>query len=247
MIRINTLRSNRAAFLKWGMFMLLSLLLLSRQSQARIPADSIAPRIQFLNKSLQYDQKGTRQWWYSWLGIYGGLTAGQVAGYFVSNETSTRQDMALGAATAFVGVLGQFISPFQPVSFADKICMLPEGSIREQHEKLTQMERLLAERSLMETETRKWKAHIVPTSINLVSGLVTWVGFHRTFWDGVVNFGMNCVITESQIWTQPIRAKRALKRYREQFAADGLSVHPRSEFNCNFIVSANGAGIRVIF
>ena len=116
----------------------------------------------------------------------------------------------------------------------------------EQQEKLTRMERLLADRSLMETDGRKWKAHIVPTSINMVSGLVTWLSFHRTVWDGVVNFGLNCVLTESQIWSQPIRAKRALRRYRENFGT-GIAYHPKRDMNCNFIVSSSGAGLRVVF
>jgi hypothetical protein len=247
MFRIYARQSSRGIFVKMAILLLFGTLLSSRPSIAQIPPDSTALRIQFLNKSLQSDQQGSKLWWYSWLGFYGAATVGQGTVYFSSSEKSTRQDMALGAATAFAGVVGQFISTFQPVSFAEKINMLPERTIAEQQYKLTQMEKLLADRSLMETEARKWKAHILPTGINLVSGLVTWIGFRRTVWDGVVNFGLNCMVTETQIWSQPIRAKRALKRYREQFGRQDFSLHPHSEINCNFVVSNGGAGVRVTF
>lgn len=211
-------------------------------------SDSIVhQRISFLEKSLKSDQKGTKQWWYSWLGLYGAATIGQGAVYFSSGEKSTRQDMALGAATTFIGVVGQFISPFQPTSFADRLTSLPASNESERLIKMSQMEKLLAERSYIEIEARKWKAHILPTGINLASGLVTWLGFHRTVWDGVANFALNCVITESQIWSQPIRAKQALKRYNEQFGRQDLTLHRPREFNCTLIVSANGAGVRVTF
>ncbi len=248
MEKINRRFSLKDIFLKCTTLPLLCVLLAGQQSNAREPVDSaMVNRIQFLQKSLQNDQDGTKQWWYSWLGLYGAATIGQGAVYFSSGDKNTRQDMALGAATTFLGVAGQFISPFQPASFAGKFDMLPEGSLAERQAKLTQMEKFLTDRSLMESEARKWQAHILPTSINMVSGAITWLGFHRTFLDGVVNFGLNCVLTEAQIWTQPIRAKRALKRYRRQFGSQDLSVHTHREINFKFAASANGAGVRVVF
>lgn len=235
----------RDLFLKWGVSFLLCILAF-QISGAQEPADSIVlKRIEFLQKSLQNDQKGTKQWWYSWLGIYGAATVGQGAVYFSSDDKATREDMALGAATTFIGVAGQFISPFQPVSFADDLVRLPEGTSTERRAKLSMLEKTLADRSILEGKARKWQAHLLPTAINLGSGLVTWLGFHRTIWDGVVNFGLNCVLTESQIWSQPIRAKRALRRYRENFGT--VACHPKHDINCNFIVSASGVGVRVVF
>jgi hypothetical protein len=234
-------------FLKWGVSFLLCILTF-QLADAQEPADStVLKRIGFLQKSLQNDQKGTKQWWYSWLGIYGAATVGQGAVYFSSDNKAVREDMALGAITAFIGVAGQFISPFQPVSFADDLVRLPEGTDAERQAKLSLLEKSLADRSILESKARKWQAHILPTAINLGSGLVTWLGFHRTVWDGVVNFGLNCVLTESQIWSQPIRAKRALKRYHEQFGKGDLSVSAHREIKCNFIASARGAGVRVTF
>jgi hypothetical protein len=155
--------------------------------------------------------------------------------------------MALGAATCFVGFAGQFISPFQPDKFMRKFEQMTEITDVDRNIKLRQMEKFLAERSEMEINARRWKAHIIPTAINLTSGLITWIGFHRTVWDGVVNFGLNCVITESQIWTQPIRAKRELKRYYENFGKADLSGRSSRDIKCSFIVSASGAGLKLVF
>ena len=244
---IKTTYHNRSSILKWGMPLLLIVLILTQHSIAQTNVDLNVERIKFLNKSLCSDQQGTKLWWYSWLGIYATATLGQGSVYLSSNEKSTRQDMALGAATTFAGVAGQFISTFQPISFADQLALLPENTEADRLAKIGMMEKCLEDRSKMEVDARKWKSHVLCTSINLASGLVTWIGFHRTVWDGIVNFGWNCVITEAQIWTQPIRAKRALKRYREQLGRQGFSVNPTRDIKYNLMVSSSGAGVRVTF
>jgi hypothetical protein len=212
-----------------------------------VPDSIVHQRIAFLQKSINLDQKGTNRWWYGWMAGYGALTAGQAAVWYSSEDTGLRQDMATGAATTFLGMIGQFVSVYQPQHFAEKFSQLPEGTPAERKIKQSQMEKFLTDRSLMEVDARKWKAHLPSLGVNLASGLVTWVGFHRTVWDGVANFALNCVISESQIWTQTLRAKKELKRYHERFGGTETAENYRHEINYNFIVSANGAGIRVVF
>ncbi|MEI7421621.1 MAG: hypothetical protein WCK18_05990 [Prolixibacteraceae bacterium] len=212
-----------------------------------MPDAIVHQRIDFLQKSISNDQKGTIQWWYGWLAGYSVLTAGQGAVWYSSQETTLRQDMATGAATTFLGLIGQFVSTYQPQHFAVKFSQLPEGTSAERLSKMTQMEKFLTDRSALEIESRKWKAHLPSLGVNLASGLVTWIGFHRTVWDGVANFALNCVISESQIWTQPLRAKKELKRYHERFGGNESVGIDRREINYNFIVSAGGAGIRIVF
>ena len=221
---------------------------IASSSQAVEHQDSLAnERIQFLHASIKSDQLGNNQWWYGWLAGYGAATIAQGAVFYGSGNKGTRQDMALGASTTLVGVIGQFISPFQPGSFIRQFDLLPEGNEAERLAKITRMEQFLSDRSHLEIESRKWKAHILCTGVNLVSGLVTWLGFHRTVWDGVSNFALNCVITEAQIWSQPIRAKKALKQYQERFAGKNIGHRPSREVNWNLVLSANGAGVKVTF
>ncbi len=232
----------------WMVLFLLGMLVMVQNSKAQNLSDSlVVQRIKFLQNSLHIDQQGTKLWWNGWLVGYGTATIAQGAIWYSSDEKALRQDMATGAATTLVGFIGQFISRIQPQSFADKFEQLPDENSGQRLQKMTQMEKFLADRSLMELEARKWKAHILPTSINIASGLVTWIGFHRTVWDGVANFALNCVISEAQIWSQPLRAKRELKRYHERFDQGDLPVVGLREISCNFIVTTSGAGIRIHF
>jgi len=211
-------------------------------------SDSVVQRrIDFLQKSLLADQQRTKLWWYGWLTGYGAAAAVQGAISFSGADKTTRQDMAVGAITNLAGLTGQFISTFQPISFSRKVSLLPDRTSGEKLEKMTQLEKMLADRSLMETEARHWKAHILCTGVNLTSGLVTWLGFHRTVWDGVVNFGLNCVITEAQIWSQPVRARRALQRYNKIYGKDGATAESYPKINLNFVVSTNGPEVRLRF
>ena len=155
--------------------------------------------------------------------------------------------MAVGAVTTLTGFFGQFISPFQPVSFTEKLDQLPSGNPAERQNKLSQMEIFLEDRAAMEIKARKWKAHLLPTAVNLASGMITWLAFDRTVWDGIANFALNCVVTETQIWTQPIRAKKELREYNEQFGKQNTSLHLSREIKWNLMVSLNGAGVRMVF
>ena len=232
----------------WIIPLLLFILFNSFCSNILAQSDStMNARIRFLQKSILNDQQGTKKWWYGWLAGYGTATVGQVTVSLLSNQKAVRQDMAVGAVTTLLGFSGQFISVFQPVNFAAKFEKISYENPQQQHDMLIQMEKFLVDRVLLEQEARKWKAHILCTGVNLASGLVTWIGFHRTVWDGVVNFGLNCVISEAQIWSQPMRAKRALKRYHDQFGSDNASYYQHPEITCNFIVSTNGAGFQITF
>lgn len=99
----------------------------------------------------------------------------------------------------------------------------------------------------METRARKWQAHLLCTSVNLASGLVTWLGFHRTVWDGVANFALNCVITETQIRSQPLKAKRALREYHERFGTDKLVPNRSGNVSWNLTFAGNRAAILLLF
>ncbi len=155
--------------------------------------------------------------------------------------------MAVGAVTTLTGFFGQFVSPFQPVSFTEKLDQLPAGNPAERQDKMSQMEIFLADRAAMEIKARRWKAHLLPTAVNLASGMITWLAFDRTVWDGVANFALNCVVTEAQIWSQPIRARKELKHYNTQFGSQNIVMHLSREIKWNLIVSLKGAGVRMVF
>lgn len=191
------------------------------------------------------DMAGARVWWYAWLTGYSAATAGQAAVYFSSDDKRLRQDMALGAATTFLGAMNQLITPIDPKplnypSYREYISgekpMSPE-----------QAEELLKKLAAWEKKGRSWKTHALAGAVNLGSGLITWLGFKRTIWDGVANFALNTAVTEAQIWTQPTRALKDYERYlRECHTEEGMApVSPESELTVS--VFPGGIAIRLDF
>jgi hypothetical protein len=211
-------------------------------------ADSTADvMIQDLRELANQDRARAQAWWYTWLGGYSAATAGQGIVYFTSEDKSLRQDMALGAATTFLGAVGQLLTPMLP---KDATYGRPTGGYNAAGAEPLSYEQsaeLLKALALREKEGRSWKVHAVAGAVNIGSGLITWLGFKRTFLDGLGNFALNTVITEAQIWTQPTRAIRDYERYyREQGMTGNQGIaKPESEWTVN--VYPGGFSVRFDF
>jgi hypothetical protein len=192
------------AFILSLILILESPLLLS-QSSYRTPAS-----IRDFQQTVQSDKKNAKIWWCSWIGGYSALTAVQGMVAISSDEKSVRQDMVLGAATTFLGAVGTILSPVVP----GKSYMLDQGfRANDSSKTMNYYETMLREIAAREKAGRSWKVHAAAGVVDLGSGLVTWLGYKRTVWDGVINFALNTVIAEAQIWSQPMRAARDYKKY----------------------------------
>ena len=211
-------------------------------------ADTVTDdRTQEIQAMALRDKLGAQRWWYGWLAGYSAATAGQAVVYISSDDKSLRQDMALGAATTMLGALGQLITPILPKdakadypSYRDYVSGVRPFSEEEAAE-------LLKALALREKEGRSWKTHAIAGVVNLGSGLVTWLGFKRTVWDGLANFALNTAVTEAQIWTQPTRAVKHYERYlRDYHPETGVApLKPESELTVS--VFPGGIAIRVDF
>ncbi len=217
------------------------------QAQTEIPDSLAVKRIQFIKNTLEHDLTKTKRWWYGWLGAYSAATLGQGAVYLTSNDKSTRQDMALGAATTLLGAAGQFISPLTPVNWPGQINSMPENTRSERLEKLTKAETLFSECAMREKLVRSWKNHALTGAVNLGGGLITWLGFKRSVWAGAGYFALNTAVTETQIWTQPTLAKRNFRKYRQKYPEDfdGISYVPRVSWSLK--TYPGGIGVKVVF
>jgi hypothetical protein len=156
-------------------------------------------------------------WWYGWLIGYSAATVVQGTAFLISEDKSTRQDMALGAATTFIGAVGQVIMPIVPGHAPDRLNLLPEGTREERMNKLYEAEKLLRESARNEKNGKSWKTHAIYGIANLSGGLITWIGFDRNIWAGIANFALNTAVTEAQIFTQPTRAMRDYKKYQKKY------------------------------
>ncbi len=196
---------------------------------------------------LEQGQSNANVWWYGWLIGYSAATIGQGAVYMTSTDKETRQDMALGAATTFLGAMGQIIAPMSPGTAADRFASIAESTPQERTNKLLAGEKLLQESALREKEGRSWKTHAITGLANLSSGLIVWLGFKRNIWEGVGNFALNTVITEAQIWTQPTRAIKDYDVYIKKYKSAEQLNWRNSETSWSIAVYPGGVGIRIIF
>ena len=112
-------------------------------------------------------------------------------------------------------MVGQFIAPVKSGTTPGcliKVVVNRSGRL----ELLSQAEALLVIQADKAKAGKSWQTHALTGSVNLASGLVTWLGFKRSVWEGLANFALNTAITEIQIFTQPTRA---IKDYAECVSA----------------------------
>jgi hypothetical protein len=191
------------------------------------------------------DKSALQGWWYGWLAGYSAATAGQAIVYFASEDKILRQDMALGAATTMLGAVGQLISPV--LTGGADYPSYREYVRGEQTMSSEQAAELLKALAAREKEGRSWKTHALAGVVNLGSGLVTWLGYKRTFMDGLENFAINTVITEAQIWTQPLRARRDYEKYCQMLQSESCTVPEKPSGEWTFSAWSGGFALRLDF
>ena len=216
-------------------------------AQVDIPDSIITERIKTIQMILNQGQPGANQWWYVWLAGYSAGMVAQGTVYFISDDLSTRQDMALGAATAFLGAAGQLLTPRVPGYAADRLILIPDSSPGERQIKLSRAEELLKASAMTQKAGRSWKVHVIFGAVNLSSGLITWLAFKRTVWAGVGNFALNTVITETQIWTQPTRILKDYQNYCRKYSSGAEVLDNKPGLNWFVGVYPGGIGIKLVF
>ncbi|TFH47458.1 MAG: hypothetical protein E4G92_05185 [Bacteroidia bacterium] len=217
-------------------FFIFVFLLPDLSGQKRVTDSLTADLLQDIQQTAQHDRLGAQRWWYGWLAGYSAATAVQGGISLTTENRNLRQDMALGAATTFLGAVGQLLTPMVPREFSKGASLNVDQSAE-----------LLKALALREKEGRSWKVHAIAGAVNLGSGLITWLGFKRTLLDGVENFAINTVITEAQIWTQPTRAIKDYQNYcRTQSQREyPAALKPESKWTVN--VYPGGFDIRLDF
>lgn len=229
-------------------FLLVFMFHFSRLSaQNEIPDSLTKERINSIQNMLDQGKPTAKLWWNAWLYGYSAGTVVQGAVFLSSDELKTRQDMALGAATSLIGTVGQLIMPMTPANAPGKLALIPGDTPEERIKKLNKAEELFEASAKREKDGRSWQMHVVSSAINLSSGMITWLGFDRTLQSGLINFAINEVITETNIWTQPTRAIKDYKNYCERYK-NGLPsamYKPKSQLFVNAF--PGGLALRLVF
>jgi len=235
-------RSFRVTALLTGMLLFQTVLL---SGQGVKPDSVTGDKMPGLQLTALKDKSALRGWWYGWLAGYSAATAGQAIVYFASDDKALRQDMALGAATTMLGAVGQLISPVL-TGDAD-YPSYREYAGGERTLSSDQAEELLKALAAREKEGRAWKTHAIAGAVNLGSGLITWLGFKRTLMDGLENFALNTVITEAQIWTQPVRARRDYEKYCRMMQSEAYAPPEKPSGEWTFNAWPGGFALRFDF
>ena len=190
---------------------------LQLSAQAEIQDSIVKQRIQYVQAILNNTKRKADIWNYGWISAYSAGTAVQGVVYFTAEKEKTKQDMALGAATTLLAGLFQIIDPLEVGCKAKKLQSYPEFTPEERLQKLVYSEEMIKSISDREKAGKSWKIHALNGAVNLGSGLITWLGFKRTIWDGIANFAMNSAISELQIWTQPTRTLKEYNLYKQKY------------------------------
>lgn len=216
-------------------------------AQSEIPDSIVRERLHCIQNMLNKGRPNANLWWYGWLVGYSAATVGQGIVYFVSNDKSLRQDMALGAATTFLGAAGQLITPMVSGYAPGRFDLLPENTSEERLIKLVYAEDLLKSCADREIEGRSWQTHTICSVVNLSSGLITWLGFKRSVWAGLGNFALNTAITEAQIWSQPTRSINNYNEYNRKYKFAPISYYYKHKMKCYVNAYPGGVILKLSF
>jgi hypothetical protein len=216
-------------------------------SQAEIPDSIVRLRIQHIEKTLEKNKRNGDLWNYGWIGIYSTGTVAQGFVYFTNTKKGLRQDMALGVATTLLADVFQIIDPLKIGKNARKLSEIKDETSEERMIKLTKAEEIFKSLANREKSGKSWKIHALNGAVNLSSGLITWLAFKRTVWDGIINFAMNSAISELQICSQPSKTLRDYELYKQQFNPEIITTSKKKEATYFFSTYAGGISLKMIF
>jgi hypothetical protein len=201
--------------------------------EAALTDRQVTERLGSISAALEAGQPRARTWLIGWLGAYsaGAATMGVLAATNWKSgpdiDNSFGQDMIVGGGTFALGVIGLVMDPFTPATAAKKLRALPETSLEERRAKLARAEELLRECAKRERSGRSLVTHLLNAGVNAAAGVVTIAAFDRPAGDGLLTFALGEAVSLLNIFTQPMRATRDLKRYEEGYPAAAAPSAPR--------------------
>ena len=172
-----------------------------------------ASRIAFIQSRLDEGTASARWWWYGWLGGYSVATIAQGAVGIATHDHELRATMLVGAGGSALGAIGVVAMPFPSTYAAGELrasTWLPAP--QRQALALDHLESCADAEQL----GRSWLPHALGVAVAAAQGLVLWVGFDQPR-DAAETAAVSLLISEAQIFTQPMRAVDDLESYRHRF------------------------------
>ncbi len=233
--------SRSKSFASTVLVILLANLSVAYAQEASPSDEQVKARLAFISGALDAGQPRAGTWLYGWIAAYsaGAVTMGVLAGAHWNDtklvgdltvrDRGFAQDMLVGGATFALGVVGLVMDPFVPATAARKLRPLPEGTSMERLAKLKRAEELLRQCARREKDGRSLKTHLMNAGVNAAAGVVTAAAFKRPWTDGLITFATGEAVSLLNIFTQPMRATRDLKRYEAgDLGTSGVSTPART-------------------
>lgn len=173
-------------------------------------------RIEFIQNALDEGWGNADLWWYGWLAGYGALTADEIVVHSRSHTEKQKQDALVNAVTSAFGVVGQFAMPLDVGRFAMRLRALPADTPEARRAKLAEAEGFLCRSAAQEEFGRSWKVHAISGAVNLGIGLLMRFHYKRPASDAFTAFAVGQLVSEVQIFTQPMKAVRDLREYEQR-------------------------------
>ncbi len=208
-------------------------------AQEASPSDEqVKARLAFITGALKSGQPRAGTWTYGWLAAYtvgavaGGILAGshwadeKLEGSETVPDREFAEGMLVGGATFALGVGGMLIDPFVPATAARKLRPLPEGTPMERLAKLRRAEELLRQCARREKDGRSLKTHLMNAGVNAAAGIVTKAVFHQSWGSALISFATGEAVSLLNIFSQPMRATRDLKKYEAGYLGNSGASPP---------------------
>ena len=176
-------------------------------------SDATAARTSFIQSRLDQGTDPARQWYYGWLVGYSVAAAVQGSIGIATHDEALRASMLVGAAGSALGTLSVIAFPFPPTHAASELRASDGLTLQQRHAFALESLRTCAE---AERQGRSWLPHALGVAVAAAQGLVLWVGFDQPI-DGAESAAVSLVVSEAQIFSQPVRAVDDLARYDHQF------------------------------
>jgi len=197
----------------------------ARSNYTNLSDKEVSNRIDEIESTLTAGEKPAKLWWDAWLIGYLTLGTGQLVGYFVTPEDTAenivfREEMLVGSITTYLGAVGNIVDPMVPAFAAHRIHELPGKTPEERRLKLIEAENYFQASAMREINGRSFAAHGIGIGVSLAGAAVLYFAMAHTLESALLNFGIGVVITEIQIFTQPMKAVSDWDKYAKKHGID---------------------------
>lgn len=203
----------------------------------------IGQRLTFLTERLEHGRRHASLWQSGWFAVNGAgtIVSGVQAGFEDGNE-QLYDIMEAGKAAAGVAYL--LIDPMQGRHGAAPIRGLPDATHAERVARLAHAEAVLHAAAVRSRQRTSWAFHLGNLGFNLISGAVLLAVDEPTL--AALSVGIDTVVGEAQIWTQPSAPLEDWQDYRRLVATGqaGMSSPPVS---WHVIPTGHGVTVAVDF